>query len=305
MEIINVIPRGFCKGVVRAIEIAKQTAKQYPDQAITILGELVHNRFVVESLKEEGILTIEDKSLSRMELLERIESGVVIFSAHGIGDDVVARAKAKGLITVDAACEDVVHTQQLIKTYLHDGFEILYIGQSHHPESQAVLSIDPHHIHLIQTISDLKSVGVEAAKLFVTNQTTMSQYDIKQIMESIVRRYPEAVVSDEICNATRMRQEAIMRLEKVDCLIVVGDIRSNNTAMLAKIGKAHGIPKVFRIESAAELPLDQLHDNDRIAVSAGASTPYFLIRQVLDTLQAFADKQDIQALKVNKYDILG
>jgi len=305
MEIINVIPRGFCKGVVRAIEIAKQTAKQYPGQNITILGELVHNRFVVESLKEEGIATIEDKALSRLELLERIDSGVVIFSAHGIGDEVVARAKEKGLITVDAACEDVVHTQQLIKTYLQDGFEVLYIGQQHHPESQAVLSIDPRRIHLIQTATDLETLEIDPAKLFVTNQTTMSQYDIKQMLETIVRRYPKAVVSDEICNATRMRQEAIMRLEGVDCLMVVGDIRSNNTAMLAKIGKAHGIPKVFRIESAAELPLDQLQDSDRIAVTAGASTPYFLIRQVLDTLEAFANKQDIQSIKSNKYDILG
>jgi 4-hydroxy-3-methylbut-2-enyl diphosphate reductase len=287
MEIINVIPRGFCKGVLRAIEIAKQTATQYPADKITILGELVHNRYVVESLREAGIETIEDKSLSRMELLERIDKGVVIFSAHGIGDDVVARAKEKGLITVDASCEDVVHTQQLIKSYLKQGFEVLYIGQLHHPEAQAVLSIDPTHIHLIHSVDELLSLDLDDKKLFVTNQTTMSQYDIKNVMESLVKRYPEAVVSDEICNATRMRQEAILRLEGVDCLIVVGDVRSNNTAMLAKIGRAHGIRKVFRVENAVELPLGQLQDSDRVAVSAGASTPYFLIKQVLDALEAF------------------
>ena len=285
MEIINVIPRGFCKGVVRAIEIAKQTALQYPNDKITILGELVHNRFVVESLDEAGITTIEDRTLSRMELLERIESGVVIFTAHGIGDDVVARAKEKGLITVNAACEDVVHTQQLIKSYLDLNFEVLYIGQLHHPESQAVLSIDPQHIHLIQTLNDLPKRLIDERRLFVTNQTTMSQYDIKNIMDVLVKRYPEAVVSDEICNATRMRQEAIMRLEDVDCLLVVGDVRSNNTAMLAKIGQAHGIADVYRIESAKDLPLDQLANVRRIAVTAGASTPYFLIKQVLEALE--------------------
>ena len=305
MEIINVIPRGFCKGVVRAIEIAKLTAKQYPDAKITILGELVHNRFVVESLKEEGIITIEDKSLTRLQLLERIDEGVVIFSAHGIGDDVVTRAKAKGLITIDASCEDVVHTQQLIKSYLHQAFDVLYIGQQHHPEAQAVLSIDPLHIHLIRTLDDLDMLTLDDKRLFVTNQTTMSQYDIKYILEKIAKRYPKAVVSDEICNATRMRQEAIMRLEDVDCLIVVGDVRSNNTAMLAKIGKVKGIPNVYRIESAEELPLDQLNDSDRIAVTAGASTPYFLVRQVLDTLEALADKQTVSTIKPNKYDLLG
>lgn len=287
MEIINVIPRGFCKGVVRAIEIAKQTALQYPNDKITILGELVHNRFVVESLDEAGITTIEDRTISRMELLERIESGVVIFTAHGIGDDVVARAKEKGLITVNAACEDVVHTQQLIKSYLDLDFEVLYIGQLHHPESQAVLSIDPQHIHLIQTLSDLPKRLIDERRLFVTNQTTMSQYDIKNIMDVLVKRYPEAVVSDEICNATRMRQEAIMRLEDVDCLLVVGDVRSNNTAMLAKIGQAHGIADVYRIESAKDLPLDRLANVRRIAVTAGASTPYFLIKQVLEALETF------------------
>ncbi|TFG84103.1 MAG: 4-hydroxy-3-methylbut-2-enyl diphosphate reductase [Erysipelotrichales bacterium] len=305
MEILNVIPRGFCKGVVRAIEIAKDTARKNPGKKITILGELVHNRFVVESLKDFGIDTIEDKSLSRMELLEKIDEGIVIFSAHGIGADVVNRAKAKGLITVDAACEDVVHTQELIRTYLDDGFDILYIGQRRHPEAEAVLSIDPIRIHLVQTLEDALAFESLTRKLFVTNQTTMSQFDIRQLMETIEQRFPYAVVSDEICNATRMRQEAILRLEDVDCLVVVGDIRSNNTAMLVKIGHARGIPRVYRIESATELPLAQFKDSDRIAVTAGASTPYFLIKQVVETLQALANHEDISHIEANPYDLLG
>ncbi|HAO60745.1 MAG TPA: 4-hydroxy-3-methylbut-2-enyl diphosphate reductase [Erysipelotrichaceae bacterium] len=292
MEIINVIPRGFCKGVVRAIEIAKQTAKAYPGQKITILGELVHNRFVVESLKNEGIETIEDKSLSRMDLLERITEGVVIFSAHGIADDVVARAKAKGLITVNAACDDVLHTQELIKTYLAQGFRILYIGQRNHPESQAAISIDPLRIVLIETLDDLPKSFEQETRIFVTNQTTMSQYDIRQILSSICDTYPQAIISDEICSATRTRQEAIMNLENVDCLLVVGDVRSNNTAMLAKIGLTKGIPHVERIESADELDLSSLRGSERIAVTAGASTPYFLIKQVLDSLETLKRSLD-------------
>jgi 4-hydroxy-3-methylbut-2-enyl diphosphate reductase len=284
MEIINVIPRGFCKGVVRAIEIAKRTAAQYPNTKITILGELVHNRFVVESLKEAGIDTLEDKSLSRLELLERIDTGVVIFSAHGIGDDVVARAKQKGLIIVDASCEDVVHTQRLIKSYLEQDYEILYIGQNGHPESQAVLSIDPVHIHLIKAIEDLSAIPLKD-KIFITNQTTMSQYDIRTLMDAILLRFPHSVVSDEICNATRLRQEAVMQLDNVDCLLVVGDIRSNNTAMLAKIARSKGIPHVYRIESAADLPIDEIKGLARVAVTAGASTPFHLIQQVLDVLE--------------------
>lgn len=292
MEIINVIPRGFCKGVVRAIEIAKQTAIAYPGQKITILGELVHNRFVVESLKNEGIDTIEDKSLSRMELLERITEGVVIFSAHGIADDVVAHAKAKGLITVNAACDDVLHTQELIKTYLAQGFKILYIGQRNHPESQAAISIDPSRIVLIETLDDLPRSLDQETRIFVTNQTTMSQYDIRQILLSIGEVYPHAIISDEICSATRTRQEAIMNLENVDCLLVVGDVRSNNTAMLAKIGQTKGITHVKRIESADELDLSEIRGYHRIAVTAGASTPYFLIKQVLDSLESLKKSLD-------------
>ena len=292
MEIINVIPRGFCKGVVRAIEIAKQTARAYPGQKITILGELVHNRFVVESLRNEGIETIEDKTLSRMDLLERITEGVVIFSAHGIADDVVARAKAKGLITVNAACDDVLHTQELIKTYLAQGFRILYIGQRNHPESQAAISIDPLRIVLVETLDDLPRSLEQETKIFVTNQTTMSQYDIRQILSSIGETYPHAIISDEICSATRTRQEAIMNLENVDCLLVVGDVRSNNTAMLAKIGQTKGIPHVDRIESADELDLSSLRGCERIAVTAGASTPYFLIKQVLDSLDTLKRSLD-------------
>lgn len=305
MEIINVIPRGFCKGVVRAIEIAKLTAKQYPDQKITILGELVHNRFVVESLKAEGIDTVEDKSLTRMELLSKVESGVVIFSAHGIGDDVIQAAKDKGLITVNAACDDVVHTQELIKNYLYQGYDVLYIGQQGHPESQAAISINPKRIHLIQRFEDLELAGLEDRKLFVTNQTTMSQYEIKSILDRIAGLYPDAIISDEICSATRTRQEAIMKLENVDALIVVGDVRSNNTAMLAKIGQSRGIGLVVRIESAQELPFGQLRDVSRIAVTAGASTPYFLIRQVLDALEKLKNGEDPLSNPIQSKDLLG
>ena len=127
MEIITVNPRGFCKGVVKAIQIAKETAKKYPDQKITILGELVHNRFVVEAMKDHRVETVESKGKSRMDLLDQVNEGVVIFSAHGISSNVVQKAQAKGLITVDASCEDVISTQNLIQTYLDEVYHILYI----------------------------------------------------------------------------------------------------------------------------------------------------------------------------------
>lgn len=280
MEIITVNPRGFCKGVVKAIQIAKETALKYPNEKITILGELVHNRNVVEALRGSGIHTLESKGKSRMELLDEIDRGVVIFSAHGINREVIQKAKDKGLITVDASCEDVLATQNLINSYLDNGYEILYVGQSHHPEAEAVVTSNPTHIRLVTSLEDIESLTDLGEKIFVTNQTTMSILDIRILLVAVQEKFPHAIVSDEICNATRMRQEAILKLENIDCLIVVGDVRSNNTRMLAKIGKGKGIKNVLLIDNAKELSNHDLMGYSRIAITAGASTPTYLTNQV-------------------------
>lgn len=280
MEIITVNPRGFCKGVVKAIQIAKETALKYPNEKITILGELVHNRNVVEALRGSGIHTLESKGKSRMELLDEIDRGVVIFSAHGINREVIQKAKDKGLITVDASCEDVLATQNLINSYLDNGYEILYVGQKHHPEAEAVITSNPEHIRLVTSLEDVERLTDLGEKIFVTNQTTMSILDIRILLVAIQDRFPDAIVSDEICNATRMRQEAILKLENIDCLIVVGDVRSNNTRMLAKIGQGKGIKNVLLIDNAKELSNHDLMGYSRIAITAGASTPTYLTNQV-------------------------
>ncbi len=291
MEIINVVPRGFCKGVVRAIELAKQTALKYPDRQITVLGELVHNKYVVEALRNNRIRTVEDKSKSRLQLLDEIDEGVVIFSAHGVSDEVIRKAESKGLILVNATCDDVIHTQNLIHEHLQDGFEILYIGQPSHPEAQAIVAIDLTHIHLITSLQDISVLNFDNSFVFVTNQTTMSQYDTQDLMSAIALKYPLADISNEICSATRLRQDAVMKLEAIDCLIVVGDVNSNNTNMLAKIGQEKGIKHVFRIESAEDLPAEIIKSCQRVAITAGASTPYFLIKQVNDFCHALAENR--------------
>lgn len=292
MEIITVNPRGFCKGVVKAIQIAKETAQAYPGQKITILGELVHNRNVVEALKTYGIDTLESKGKTRAELLEEVHEGVVIFSAHGINASVVEAAKAKGLITVDASCEDVLATQNLIRSYRDQDYDILYVGQKGHPEAEAVVSADPAHIRLITSTEDIAVLPELGPKVFVTNQTTMSILDIRSLLEGLRLRFPQAIISDEVCNATRMRQEAILKLEAVDCLIVVGDKQSNNTRMLAKIAQGKGIPSVTLIDNAKDLLQTDLTVFNRIAITAGASTPTYLINQVTAYCQAIRDGKD-------------
>ncbi|MXQ73779.1 4-hydroxy-3-methylbut-2-enyl diphosphate reductase [Clostridiaceae bacterium DONG20-135] len=298
MEIIKVTPRGYCKGVVRAISMAKEAVQKYPDTPIYVLGMLVHNRYIVDALKHMGIHTLESDTKSKILLLDDIEEGVVIFTAHGIDPKCIEKAKAKGLIVIDASCPDVLKTQELVKERLKQGYEILYIGKAGHPEATAVCSLSDH-IHLLTSLADLKSVK-PADKVFVTNQTTMSFQDIEQFFRQIHKRIPQAEFSQEICNATRIRQEAVAALKNIDLLYVVGDKASNNSNRLAEIAQANDeIRQVCLIENALDIGLDQLADVKRVAVTSGASTPTYLTAQVITFLEQ-QEKHIYPIIDINK-----
>lgn len=297
MEIIKVIPRGYCKGVVRAINIAKQTAQQFPDQKIYILGMLVHNTYVIEALKQYNIVTIDDKTKSREELLDQINEGIVIFTAHGISPIVKAKAQAKGLHCIDASCFDVLRTQEIVEEKIGEGFEVLYIGKRNHPEASAVCDHN-QHVHLIEQKHDIALLE-NYQKVFVTNQTTMSFNDVKHLFDTIQKKYPHAIISDEICNATRSRQEALMQLKNVDALIVVGDKASNNANRLAQIAREQDIQNVYLIDDVNELDIAHLLSFNKVAITAGASTPTYLINQVIYCLEnKICEKQIIDKNKI-------
>ncbi len=297
MEIIKVIPRGFCKGVVMAINIAKQTKQKYPNKNVYILGMLVHNKYVIDALNEYGIISIESKYKTRMELLDEIEEGVVIFTAHGVHEKIKQKAMEKGLICVDASCQYVLNTQKIVNEYVSDEYEVLYIGKKNHPEASAVCDYNKH-IHLIENTSDLEDLN-HYNKVFVTNQTTMSAQDVHNLFQTIKQKYPHAIIADEICSATSTRQQAIRNLKNVDALIVVGDKSSNNANRLAQIAKDTGIKHVELIDDVNDLDIKTLLTLNRIAVSAGASTPTYLINQVIQTLSTQdTKKQKIDLTKI-------
>ena len=175
MKVTGIVPRGYCKGVIRAINIVKETIEQ--PGPITVLGMIVHNQFIVDALKKRGAITIEDASKTRMELLDEINEGTVIITAHGAGDCVIEKAKSKGLNVVDATCLDVIKTHTLIKEQLKRGKDVLYIGKKNHPEAEGALLIDPEHIHLITSKKDLEKLDKDKHYV-MTNQTTMSLYDV-------------------------------------------------------------------------------------------------------------------------------
>ena len=169
MEIISVVPRGYCQGVVRAIQIARKTAQDNPDTPVYMLGMIVHNQFVVDACKAIGIRFVEEAGKTRSELLDRIDSGIVIFTAHGISDDVKEKAIRKGLKVVDASCLDVIKTHDLVKQHIQQDGDVLYIGKKGHPESEGTVSLSKR-VHLITSCEDIQRLdGLKNVLIIVTD----------------------------------------------------------------------------------------------------------------------------------------
>ena len=277
------IPSGYCKGVVNAILLAKKTRQENPNERIYVLGMLVHNSFVSKELEELGIITLDDTNKSKSELLDEINDGIVIFTAHGISENIKQKAISKGLKYVDATCVDVLKTQNIIKDYIEKGYDIIYFGKAKHPEAEAVISISDK-IHLVTNMDELNSLNLSNDRVFLTNQTTMSYMELADLIDRAKQIYPNIIVEKEICNATSSRQLAITNLTNCDLLYVVGDLKSNNTNKLVDIGKKQGIKKVLLIQNFKDINNDDLKDVNNIYVTAGASTPPALIDEVINYL---------------------
>lgn len=297
--ILEVRPQGSCGGVLQAIRKVRKLREEKPEAKITILGSLVHNRYVMKALEDMNIHVLEAAGKTRLELLDSIDGGIVVFTAHGVSDQVRQKAKEKGLEVLDASCPFVLSTQKLVRQKAENGTTIFYIGKNGHPESEAIYTAWPQVV-LIEKEEDIPD-GI-TTPVFVTNQTTMSVLEIQNLFDAIVRKYPQAEIHDEICNATRIRQQAILDLtgseipaeNRPDLLIVVGDPSSNNTAKLADTGSKAGIPKILRIESAQELDLSETEGCQVIAVTSGASTPSILTAQVIEKLKTGTEPEDFE-----------
>ena len=283
MLVKAIVPRGYCKGVVRAINIAKKASEL--DGPIYILGMIVHNQYIVNALEELGIHTIDHKGKTRLELLDDIDKGTVIISAHGAGEDVFLKAQKKGLNVIDASCLDVIKTHDLIKEKLENGYDILYIGKHGHPEAEGAISINKEHIHLITNKDDFNKINKDR-KYVITNQTTMSLYDVYDLCEYAKEILPYVEIEKETCTATKVRQEAIQNMdEDIDIVFIVGDPHSNNTKKLASIAGKN--KEVYMIDSVQELNINVLKGKKKVAVSSGASTPTYLTHQVIEFLKQF------------------
>ena len=287
MKVIKISPRGYCYGVVDAMVIARNAAldKSLP-RPIYILGMIVHNKHVTDAFAEEGIITLDGNN--RKEILEQVDKGTVIFTAHGISPEVRELAKKKGLVTIDATCPDVTRTHDIIHEKAKLGYHTIYIGKKGHPEPEGALGVAPGMVHLVENPADVEALNLPYDKLIVTNQTTMSQWDVRETMEKVKEKYPHVEVYNEICHATQIRQEAVSQQAKeADITIVVGDPRSNNSNRLAQVSEEIAGTKAYRVADVMEIDLDWLKDAKTVAVTSGASTPTPITKEVIAFLEQY------------------
>src|SRR5690606_24207960 len=231
VEVIKVSPRGYCYGVVDAINLAKKAAKDpYVPKPIHILGAIVHNRHAVAELERYGIISLDGDD--REALVDQVSEGTVIFTAHGVSPAVKRKAHAKGLYCIDATCPDVTRTHTLVKELAAEGYTILYIGKRGHPEPAGVIGEAPGHVHPVANEADVDALGIEPnrERIAVTTQTTLSKWDTERVLNYIAERYPQARIYNDLCMATQERQEAaVVQGRESDLVLVVGDTRSNNS----------------------------------------------------------------------------
>jgi 4-hydroxy-3-methylbut-2-enyl diphosphate reductase len=288
VEVIKITPRGYCYGVVDAIQLVKQVAKDPSvPRPIYILGQIVHNRHVVAEMEELGVITLDGED--RLRLLEHVEQGTVIFTAHGVSPAVKIRAREKGLHVVDATCPDVTKTHKLIEALVERGYEVIYIGKKGHPEPEGAVGVAPDHVHLVEREADLDGLSfTPEQKLAVTNQTTLSQWDTQALMQRIKARWPQAEIYNEICLATQLRQEAVAKTApQADLVIVVGDKRSNNSNRLVQVAEEMAGRKAYLVDTADDIDPAWLEGVRTVAVTSGASTPTHITREVIRRLEAW------------------
>jgi 4-hydroxy-3-methylbut-2-enyl diphosphate reductase len=296
MEVIKISPRGYCYGVVDALQLVRQTAKDPTvPRPIYIIGQIVHNRHAIAELTNQGVVTLD--GADRASILEQVTEGTVIFTAHGVSPLVKRSARERGLYCIDATCPDVTITHDLVHDLVAKGYYILYIGKKGHPEPEGVLGEVPGHIALIETEADVDALELtteQQAKLAVTTQTTLSQWDTRRVIEYLKVRYPQVEVHIDICAATQTRQEAVAAQARgADLTVVVGDPRSNNTNRLVQVSEElAGVPAV-RIEDLSQLKPEWLNGKKRVAVTAGASTPSQLTREVIRYLEQYQPEQAV------------
>ena len=290
LRVLIAAPRGFCAGVDRAIQIVELALQRF-GAPVYVRHEIVHNRFVVERLRQLGAVFVD-------ELDEVPDDRPVVFSAHGVPKSVPAEAQDRGLTYVDATCPLVSKVHRQAQRLIEEGRHILFIGHSGHPEVIGTFGQVPQgSMTLVETVEDVEAVEVQdQTNLAFLTQTTLSVDDTAAMVEALKRRFPaiRAPRSEDICYATSNRQAAVKAIApECDRMLVIGAPNSSNSLRLAEVAERIGVPARL-IESAADIDWDWLGKPQTVGLTAGASAPEVLVREVLDALsERFAVTEEI------------
>ena len=281
MQVALIKPQGFCSGVTKAVSIAKQAKKENPDKNVYILGMLAHNQTLIDDLSKEGLITLDDKD--EYKAIDSLTKGdVLIFTAHGHDAKVEKYAVEKGLITYDATCFKVKSNLDKIKKEVNDGHQVIYIGQSGHKEAVAACSVSKN-VSLYDTKLLINYQLITDKNPYVINQTTLNFYELFKYHKDILSHLPGARIENEICAATRLRQEAVKNIENdTDLIIVVGHQKSSNSNKLYEIAKSiHNSSTVIMINDLNDLINNyDIAGNKKAAIISGASTPQYVVDEI-------------------------
>src|SRR5262245_37298671 len=282
MRVILAQPRGFCAGVERAIEIVEKALELY-GPPVYVRHEIVHNKRVVETLKAKGARFVE-------EVHEIPDGAITVFSAHGVSQKVEDSAKLRDLPVLDATCPLVAKVHKEGQRYAEKGFEVILIGHEGHPEVEGTMGRIPGKVHLVEDPADVEKLPIRnKAKVAYVTQTTLSVDDTREVIEALKKRFPQIIGPDvkDICYATQNRQAAVRELAKqVDLLLVVGARNSSNSNRLREIGQESGVP-TYLLEDVSALEPQWLEGVETVGITAGASTPEELVRELIEKLRAF------------------
>ena len=280
MHVILAQPRGFCAGVVRAIEIVERALEKY-DPPIYVRHEIVHNRHVVESLKAKGARFVENLS-------DVPPNAMTIFSAHGVSRSVEEEAAARNIPVLDATCPLVTKVHNQGKRYIAQGRTLILIGHAGHPEVEGTMGQVSGPVFLVQNENDVETLAIETdAPVAYVTQTTLSVDDTRGIIAALTRRFTDIVGPEtrDICYATQNRQTAVRELSRlVDVILVVGANNSSNSNRLREIGAEAGIPS-YLIADGSELEAEWVRDARTVGLTAGASAPEVLVEDVIAALR--------------------
>ena len=270
-------PRGFCAGVVRAIDALDRLLSQV-DESVYVFHEIVHNRYVVDGFKSRGAVFIDDIS-------EAPDGAFVVFSAHGVDPAIIKNAEQRELKVIDATCPLVTKVHLEARKAAKDGYKILLVGHDGHDEVQGTKGEAPDKTSVVDSAQDVLAISDPEAPVFVVTQTTLSVEDTLGTIEAIKDRFPDAEIRNDICYATTNRQQAVKEMaERADLVIVVGSTNSSNSVRLVEVAKSMGV-RAQLVDGLNDIDPAWYADAETVGLTAGASVPDELLDPIIEDLK--------------------